>query len=166
MNKTKIEQTGNIMTVSRTFDAPRDLVFEVHSDCSHLRKWYGGDQWPLDKCEMDFREGGHWRYCFRMPEGPPSCGLAVYKEIKRPEKISYKDHFLDEEGKITEELPSSLITYEFTEDNGKTTIVNRWEYPTETDLNLMLEMGAVEGLTEIWDRLEKLLSKLHKKPGK
>lgn len=157
MSKLSSEQKGNVMIVKRTFDAPRDLVFEVYTDCKHLMNWYGGDEWPLSKCEMDFREGGRWSYCFKMPDEEP-CGLAIYKEISKPDKIVYKDHFLDEQGNISKELPSSLITVEFNEVNEKTTVVNRWEYPTEEDLDLMLEMGAIEGLTEIWDRLHKYLN--------
>lgn len=152
MSNLKTDKKGKVMVVTRTFDASRELVFEVHSDCKHLMNWYGGNEWPLSTCEMDFCEGGRWSYCFKMPEEAP-CGLAIYKEINKPEKIVYKDHFLDEKGAINNELPSSLITIEFIEKNGKTTVVNRWEYPTESDLDLMLEMGAVEGLTEVWDRL-------------
>jgi len=159
MNNQAQDRKGNVMTVSRTFDAPRELVFEVHSDCKHLMKWYGGEEWPLSKCEMDFREDGRWNYCFQMPDGQ-ACGLAVYKEIRRPEKIAYKDHFLDEEGKISRELPSSLITFEFQEAAGKTTVINRWEYSTESELDLMLEMGAMEGLTEIWGRLSEYLKQI------
>ncbi len=159
MTNQTTEQEANVMIVKRTFDVPRELIFEVHSNCTHLMNWYGGDEWPLARCELDFREGGRWQYCFKMPD-EEACGLAIYKEINRPEKIVYKDHFLDEKGELSQELPSSLITLEFTEANGKTTVVNRWEYPTEKDLDLMLEMGAVEGLTEIWDRLHKYLNQL------
>ncbi len=57
-------------------------------------------------------------------------------------------------------MPPGLMTLEFSEENGKTTIVNRWEYPTESDLDLMLEMGAIDGLTEVWDRLQSYLTQL------
>ncbi len=156
MSEPYTEKKGDVMIVKRTFDAPRELVFDVHSNCRHLINWYGGEGWPLAKCEMDFREGGRWSYCFKMPD-EEACGMAIFKEINRPTKIVYKDHFLDEDGEISKELPSGLITLEFTEKNGKTTIVNRWKYPTESDLDLMLEMGAVEGLTDIWDRLQEYL---------
>lgn len=151
-----------MIVVTRTFNAPRELVFEVHSDCKHLMNWYGGEEWPLSKCEMDFREGGRWNYCFKMPD-EEACGLAVYKEISRPEKIVYKEHFLDEQGEISKELPSGLISLEFTEENGKATLVSRWEYPTDSDLDLMLEMGAIEGQTEVLDRLEEYLKQLQTK---
>jgi len=159
MSKITTDQKEKVMNVKRTFEASRELVYEVHSDCKHLMNWYGGDEWPLSKCEIDFRVGGRWNYCFKMPD-EDACGLAIYTEISRPVKIVYKDHFLDEQGEINRVLPSSLITLEFTEEDGKTTVINRWEYPTEKDLNLMIEMGAVEGLTEIWDRLHNYLNQL------
>lgn len=162
MSKITTEQKGNVMIVKCTFDAPRELVFDVHSNCKHLVNWYGGKEWPLSKCEMDFREGGSWNYCFKMPD-EEACGLAIFKKINRPDKIVYKDHFLDDMGEISQELSPGLITIEFIEVDGKTTVVNSWEYPTEKDLNLMLEMGAVEGLTEILDRLLNYLNQLQSK---
>ncbi len=159
MSDQTAEQKENVMTVTRTFDAPRDLVFEVHTDCKHLVNWYGGESWPLARCEMDFREGGRWHYCFKMPDEEP-CGLVIYKQIRRPEKIVYKDHFLDENGDISKELSPSLITLEFSENSGKTTITCQWEYPTKSDLDSMLEMGALEGQTEVWERLKNYLEQL------
>ncbi len=153
------EQKGNVMTVTRTFNAPMELVFEVHTDCKHLLNWYGGDAWPLARCEMDFREGGRWHYCFKMTDAD-TCGLVIYKKIRRPVKIVYKDHFLDEQGEISKELPPCLISLEFTENAGKTTIICRWEYPTESDLDSMLQMGALEGQTEVWERLQNYLEQL------
>ncbi len=159
MNKLTTEQKGNVITVSRIFDAPRELVFDVHADCNHLVKWFGGDTWPLSKCEMDFREGGRWHYCFKMPEGN-SCALAVFKKIKRPETIVYLEHFLDENGEINKEFPAGLLSYEFSETDGKTQIKSRWEYPSKEDMDMMLEMGAVDGLTEVWERLDKHLANI------
>jgi len=158
MNKLTTELKENVMIVTRIFDAPRELVFEVHSSCKHLMKWYGGEKWPLVKCEMEFKIGGTWNYCFSNPDGGSMCATAKFREIVRPGKITYLEHFLDENGNINSDFPAGLITYDFSDKDGKTEIVNRWEYPTKKDLDLMLEMGAVEGLTEIWDRLEKHLA--------
>lgn len=163
MSKQTIDKQGNKMVISRTFDAPANLVFEVHSSCKHLLNWYGGSEWPLVKCNMDFRVGGKWSYCFEIAGEGQTCGLAVYKEIRKPEIIVYKDHFLDENGNISQELPPSIITYEFSEVNGKTTIINTWEYPTDSDLDNMIEMGAIEGLTDIWNSLESYLKKNNRK---
>ncbi len=52
------ETTDRELTFTRTFEAPRELVFDAFSDCKHLHQWWGPRQWPLASCEMDFREGG------------------------------------------------------------------------------------------------------------
>lgn len=161
-NKLTTERTENIMIVRRTFDAPRELVFDVHTDCNHLKKWYGGEQWPLVKCEMNFMIGGIWKYCFSDPDGGEMCAKAEYRVIKRPEKITYFEHFLDDNGDMNSNFPAGLITYDFIDKNGNTEIINRWEYPSEKDMDWMVENGAVEGLTEIWHRLEKYLSIVQK----
>ena len=31
------------IVMTRVFDAPRSLVFEAHSKCEHLEKWWGRD---------------------------------------------------------------------------------------------------------------------------
>jgi uncharacterized protein YndB with AHSA1/START domain len=160
MNELTTKQKDNVITVQRTFDAPRELVFDVHTNCKHLEKWYGGEQWPLAKCDMDFRVGGTWNYCFSDPEGGLMCARAEYREIERPEKITYLEHFLDENGSINHEFPAGLITYNFIDRNGKTEIINRWEYPSKEETDMMLQMGAVEGLTEVWERLDTYLKML------
>lgn len=163
MSEITTEKKGNKMVISRLFDAPRELVFEVYSNCNHLMKWYGGEGWPLAKCELDFKVGGKWTYCFDIAGEGLTCGMAIYKEIEKPYKIAYKDHFLDEDGSVSKELPSSLITFEFTESEGKTLVTNTWEYPSDADLDQMIEMGAVEGITDIWMSLENYLLTINEK---
>lgn len=149
------------LTISRTFDAPRELVFEVFSSCEHLKHWWGTQEWPIDECFMDFREGGTWHYCLRGPnEGDESWGVAVYQKIKKPEKLMYKDHFSDEDGSINEEIPGTLITVEFIEQSGRTKLISHTLFDTPETLQSTVEMGVIEGLTETWDRLEEHLAKV------
>jgi hypothetical protein len=66
---------------TRTFDAPREAVFNAWSECEALGRWWGPTGWTLPVCEIDFREGGTWFYCMRSPEGEDSCGKSTYHEI-------------------------------------------------------------------------------------
>ena len=43
------------IVMTRVFDAPRELVFEAHSKCEHLRELVGPESYTLTVCEMDFR---------------------------------------------------------------------------------------------------------------
>ena len=91
-----VDTSGNVLTLTRTFDAPRSLVFEAYSTCEHLKNWWGPRSWPMVECSMEFRVGGRWHYCLRGPNaGDASWGMAVYEEIVRPERLVYFDSFAD-----------------------------------------------------------------------
>lgn len=157
-NKTKVETKGRELIMERIFDAPPNLMFEVWSSCKHLKHWWGPKEWPMDECEIDFREGGKWHFCLRGPnKGDESWGLAIYKNIDKPQKIVYQDTFSDEDGNINEEMPEMLITVEFFEHNGKTRQVSTTLFDTEESLQKTVEMGAVEGMSSSMERLDEYL---------
>lgn len=159
--KTEVETKGNKLIMSRVFDAPPELVFKMWSSCDHLKHWWGPEEWPMDECEMDFREGGAWRYCLRGPnEGDESWGMAIYQKIKKPKKIVYKDHFTDSEGQINEEMPDMVITVEFMEKGGRTKMINTTLFETPETRKKIVEMGAVEGWNSSLNRLDEHLRNL------
>src|SRR5437764_14492447 len=46
------------ITITRTFDAPRALVFSMFTDAKHLAAWWGPHGWTNPKAEADPRPGG------------------------------------------------------------------------------------------------------------
>ena len=158
-NSTNVTTAERTLIMERVFDAPREIVFKVWSECKHLAQWWGPKGWTLPVCEIDFRPGGTWLYCMRGPAGEESWGKAVYREIVMPERIVYVDAFADADGNVVEGMPQMLITVEFTELNGKTKITSRTEFASVAELEATLAMGVVEGATETWDRLEEYLAK-------
>lgn len=154
-----VETKNRELIITRNFNAPKNLVFEVWSDCKHLKHWWGPKEWPMNECEMDFREGGAWRYCLRGPnEGDESWGKAIYQEIKNPGKIVYKDHFTDSEGTINEEMPDLLITVEFIESEGQTRQIQTALFDSVETRKKITDMGFVEGMSSSLDRLEEHLA--------
>ena len=79
--------SGNKLTVTpqgateihmtRLFDAPRELVFEAHSSCEHMSRWWGPRRYEVGSCEMDFRPGGRFRFAMTGPDGQKSCGFVA-----------------------------------------------------------------------------------------
>ncbi|HTA16303.1 MAG TPA: SRPBCC domain-containing protein, partial [bacterium] len=45
-------------SISRVFEAPRALVFKVHTDPVHLARWFGPAGTQVIKADMDLRPGG------------------------------------------------------------------------------------------------------------
>ncbi len=91
----RVVEDGTVLVLEREFTAPRELVFEMFSDCKHLMHWWGPRGFDLTACEMDFREGGTWLYCMKCVDpnmgdmyGIESWGKQVFHEIRRPSSIS------------------------------------------------------------------------------
>ena len=55
--------------ITRSFEAPRSLVWELLTTPRHLLRWWGPGHCPLVACEVDLRPGGTWRYVCRMVGG-------------------------------------------------------------------------------------------------
>ena len=160
MNDAKLEVKvdGGDLTLIRAFHAPRELVFQAYSSCEHLKNWWGPRMWPMVECSLDFRVGGAWHYCLRGPnEGDASWGKAVYEEIVAPERLAYWDYFSDEEGNINTDLPAVLSKIEFAESGGMTVLTMRAQYPSPAELQTVLDMGMIPGISETLDRLEEYL---------
>jgi len=160
-NNQTVETEGREIIFTRTFHAPRELVFETYTTCEHLMNWWGPRTWPLGYCEMDFRPGGQWHYCMKGPnEGDESWGIAKYKEIAKPEKIIYNDYFSDKDGNINTDMPAfdTMVTFKA---DGKNTIVKvASKVGSKEEVEKLVEMGMIEGFTETWDRLEEHLNAL------
>src|SRR3989337_4521172 len=75
------------LVMTRVFDAPRELVFEAHSKCEHLEKWWGPRKYTLAVCEMDFRPGGAFRFVHRGPDGEEHGFRGEFREIVPHERI-------------------------------------------------------------------------------
>ncbi len=84
------------------------------------------------------------------------------KIFKNQKKIVLIDSFSDAEGNILEDMPSTKMTLTFIEQDGKTKLVSRSEYPTAEELQAVLDMGVLEGVTQTWDKLASLLEELQK----
>ena len=144
--------------ITRTFDAPRDIVWQMWTKAEHLQQWWGPKGWSLPVCEIDFRPGGTWFYCMQGPDGMQSCGKATYLEIEAPERIVYEDAFTDADGNSLEEMPVGHIILRFAEAGGKTTVINNVRYPTKADRDKVIEMGMEVGIDQTLNRLEAYLA--------
>ncbi|RDU37921.1 SRPBCC domain-containing protein [Neobacillus piezotolerans] len=161
---------GLELIIERVFDAPRELVFSVFSDPVHLAAWWGPKGWETEVPELDFNEDGVWLYCMTCVDknqgdffGMKSCAKAVYHEIVVPEKIVYTDFFTDTEYNVLPEMPEMVITMEFIEEEGKTKIISRSKFSTAEAVKKVVDMGAVQGVSSQYERLDDYLSELQSK---
>lgn len=96
-----MDDSLRVFTISRTFEAPRELVFKVYSQAEHLACWWGPAGWQWVKGDLDFRPGGQFHYCMRLPNGPEMWGKFIYQEIEPPRRIVFINGFSNPEGELT-----------------------------------------------------------------
>jgi uncharacterized protein YndB with AHSA1/START domain len=106
-----------VLTITRVFDAPRDLVWRAWTDPSHLMSWWGPRAHPAEQVEADVRVGGRWRHRLRAVEdGSELWHGGVFREVVPPERLVFTFAW-EEQGERGNE---NVVTITFTEQGGKT----------------------------------------------
>lgn len=72
--KPSAEQDQRTLVITRTLNAPRELVFEAWSRPEHWVKWWG----TLPHCEQEVRVRGAFRFCMRAPD--PGSGTGAMRD--------------------------------------------------------------------------------------
>ena len=160
-NKTKVTKDfkEKSILVSRLFIAPVEKVWKAYTNNKILDQWWGPAPWRAETKTMNFTVGGYWLYAMVGPENQKQWGRMNYLTIDQNESFEMEDAFCDENGNLNAELPVSKGQILFTRTDTGTRVEFKMVYPTETDLQILIEMGFEQGITICLDQLEKLLKK-------
>lgn len=113
------EQSGLVLRIERTFDAPIEEVFDAWTSEEVLRRWWHADpSWETPSAEVDIRVGGKLRIVMRNPQaGADYGGSGEYRVVDRPHRLSFTW--------IWDDDPTNpqLIELEFSEREGATTVL-------------------------------------------
>jgi len=143
------------LVITRTFDAPRELVFEAWTNPEHIPQWLGPKGFTNTTREIDIRPGGVWRFIMNSPDGTGFNNKIVYTEIVKPERIAYI-HNGDKENDPQE----FQVTVTFAEQGNKTELTMRMVFGSVEAFDTAKKFGAVEGAHQSLDRLEALVTTL------
>lgn len=154
MSLTVTTPTDREIVLTRTFAASRELLFEAYTRADLLTQWYGARGWNLVGCEIDLREGGAYRFTSRGPGGEEMVQAGTVRTLRRPERLELTELF-DHQSYAGE----TLITHEFTEHGGQTTVTTTVRYATQEGRDTVLRYPMARGVTEAGDRLAELLAK-------
>jgi uncharacterized protein YndB with AHSA1/START domain len=140
------------IVLTRTFRAPRPLVFAAFTEPDLLRRWFGARGWELVVCEIDLRIGGRWRYVSRGPDGAELAHGGVYREVVAPERVvsteSYDDQWVPGE---------SVTTIVMTDEGGSTTVTTTLTYSSKEVRDLVTSFPMERGIAEGYERLDEVL---------
>ena len=144
------------MVITRTYDAPRALVFEAWTDPVHLGQWWGPNGFTTTTSAFDFRPGGVWRFVMHGPDGRDYQNRIVFDEIVPPERLVYRHGGGDDVEPV-----QFRTTVTFEDDNGKTRLTMRAVFPSVAERDRVVrEYGAEEGGKQTLGRLAEHLAKL------
>jgi uncharacterized protein YndB with AHSA1/START domain len=146
---------SHILTFTRVFAAPRDLVFQAWTTAEMVKNWWGCGQFPACDAEMDARPGGLWRSCLRADNGDEIQLAGRFIEVVRPERLVFT--FVRAAApQIGVEPVDTQVTVTFTEQAGKTLMQFRQEVFTTT----ALRDNHQDGWMTSFGRLDDILAAL------
>jgi uncharacterized protein YndB with AHSA1/START domain len=154
-NNMTVNREAKTITMSRVFDAPRELVWTVCTSPEYIPEWWGPRRMTTVVDRMDLQVGGAWRYIQTDPKGNEYAFNGVYKAVQAPERLTYTFEFEPMAGHISTET----IVFEALPE-GRTRVTATTVYGTIGDLEGVLQSGMEGGAVETWDRLEALLKRL------
>lgn len=143
------------IAMTRSFDAPRNLVFEALTKPDLVRQWLlGPDGWSMVVCDIDLRVGGTYRYEWRHADGREMAMGGTYREIVPPERLVTTEKF-DESWYPGEAVGAISLV----EEDGRTQLTLTVTYDNKEARDAVLKTPMEDGVAAGYDRLERLLQR-------
>ena len=111
VSTTRTSPLESELTITRVFDAPRELVFKAWTQPAHLQRWWGPHAFTNPVCEVDLRVGGTWKIVMRFTrDGSEHTSTGEYREIVPPERLVFTNIALDKDGnRLLEGLTTVIL---------------------------------------------------------
>jgi uncharacterized protein YndB with AHSA1/START domain len=145
---------GKEFVISRTFNAPRDLVWSAWTQGERLAQWWGPKGSKVHVLRLEMRPGGMFHYSFEYQPGKPMWGRFVYREITPPERIVFVNSFTDSQGEIIrapikDNWPLEVLnTMTLSEKGGRTTLTLRAHPINPTDVEYQTFIGMHDSMRQ------------------
>ena len=151
------DKTRGALTISREFDAGRQLVWDCHTKPDLLDQWFAPKGLTTRTKHMDFRDGGYWHYAMITPDGQHFWNRLDYLTVDPIDSYAAMDGFCDEAGTVNPDMPRSKWEVAFSEESGRTLVTTVVQYASPDDLQKAIDMGLEGGMASTMERLDELL---------
>jgi uncharacterized protein YndB with AHSA1/START domain len=139
------------VVVTREFEAPIDLVFNVLTKPEHVTRWFFDRE--LKECSIDLRPGGSYHYVFVTDDGREMSFRGTYLEVEPPSRVVATWVF---EGRPD---AAAVDSVELEEVGGVTTMTAKLTFSDKAARDETIK-GGTDGMTSAYDRVEALLKSL------
>jgi uncharacterized protein YndB with AHSA1/START domain len=144
--------------VTRKFDAPIELVFDVLTKPEHVSRWAATPPDRMTECSIDLRVGGDYYFSFVTEDGTVCSFRGTYLEVEPP--IRTVETWLFNGWPDAEAVES----WQLQESDGVTTVTMRLAFRDAAGRDhmtrAMAEPGAENGMGASLDMIEDILRSL------
>ena len=143
------------VTLTRVYDAPRELVWQAWTDPKMLAQWFGPRGFTSSVPELDVRVGGALRIVMHGPDGNDYPMKGVFREVVRPERLVFSNIAIDNNGK---HLLEGETTVTLEAQGGKTKLTLHTYAKGMVPMAPQMLAGMQEGWSQSLDKLDELVS--------
>jgi uncharacterized protein YndB with AHSA1/START domain len=142
------------IVITREFDAPIALVFDVLTKPEHVTRWFFDRE--LKECSIDLRVGGGYRFVFVRDDGTEMTFRGTYLEVEPPNRTV--------ETWLYDGWPDAdaVESIDLHEAHGVTTVTIKLAFSDKAGRD---HMTKYDGFVDSFDRTEDLLRSLLDREG-
>lgn len=136
------------LVITRTFKAPRALVFKAWTQPEHMARWWGCDHMQQNRVTNDLRIGGAFQSDMTLADGSRHVISGTYLDIDEPNRLSFTWTWRNGDAKGSD----TVVTIDLEDDGDGTRMSFRHSFfDTVEECD-----GHREGWTASFDRLAEL----------
>jgi uncharacterized protein YndB with AHSA1/START domain len=158
--------TDITIVMTRTFDAPRRLVWDAMTKAELVRQWmFCPPGWSWATCDMDVRAGGKYCWAWNGPDGQLAMAIrGVHREVEPPCRVVHTERMemapgagpCGTDGGCPEPW-ELLATLELSEKDGVTSMTMTLAFGSKQARDVALASGMEQGMEAGYKNLDTFL---------
>ena len=144
------------VTITRVFDAPRELVWRAWTEPKHLARWFGPRGFTASVPEPDVRVGGNLRIVMHGCDGSDYPMKGVFSAVEPPGRLAFSNIAIDKDGNHLLEGETTVI---LEEQDGKTKLTLHTYAKGLVPIAPQMLAGMETGWSQSLDKLAELVAR-------
>ena len=146
------------LTITAQFAAPVERIWQIYADPRQLEKVWGPPTYPATVVEHDLTPGGQMKYFMTSPDGDKYAGYWNITAVDEPRSFTFEDGFADSDFNPNPDMPVSIERLHLHGARWRRTRGLSGTYRSATDLQMVLDMGVVEGASSAINQIDDLVA--------
>ncbi|MBI3542135.1 MAG: SRPBCC domain-containing protein [Deltaproteobacteria bacterium] len=145
---TVTEKGKELISITRLFDAPPELVFQAWSTAESMRRWFAPNGCTIEIRKYEFRVGGMLHHCIHNPVHGSCWIKGHFSDVDAPRLIAFDMGFADEQGNAAESKIAVHHEHDWPSRSEVIVSLAAVQGPHGTKTLLTLEQTALESLAK------------------